>query len=125
MLNLEDMMTVSGRREDEVKSRILDFSDEAGETNLSRRNLKKNFDLIFSEEDTPQKRSNTRLSSSHEEVRGPEDPLERHQVGTDQLGGHKFQPRNRGQIHKRFQEAQNRVIQGLTPSIKIKSLFLS
>lgn len=50
MLDLGDMMTASGLKEETVKTKILDFNNLKIEDNSTRKNLGNNFDTIFAEE---------------------------------------------------------------------------
>jgi hypothetical protein len=44
------MMTASGRKDEPVKGRVLDFSQVKIEDVSARKNLRSNFDLIFNED---------------------------------------------------------------------------
>jgi hypothetical protein len=51
LLDLDDMMTASGRKDEPApKGRVLDFSQVKVEDLSARKNLRSNFDLIFNED---------------------------------------------------------------------------
>lgn len=88
------MMTASGRKDEPIRGKVLDFTHVKIEDLSTRKNLRTNFDLIFTEEMEKEDVRKRRFSSLSQETRCSEDSVERHKDGTDRMARHKLQQRD-------------------------------
>lgn len=85
------MMTASGRKDEPIRGKVLDFTNVKIEDLSTRKNLRTNFDLIFTEEMEKEDVRRPVFISLSKEERCSEDTLEWHKDGTDRMARHKLQ----------------------------------